>query len=228
MALSEDPADLSAARPVAPVSAERLNGLLVARPDLLVDELRPTAAELQTRIAAFWLAEEVVLYIGLAGQPLRTRVRQYYRTPLGAMKPHAGGWWLKTLDILDEVWVHWAPTPDFRNAEETMLAAFAAAVDEDARARLPDNARVGPFANIRTAGAMNKRHGVPQRDRLHAKSVMAGSRPCVRKPGRPGLTARTTRYWPLPRERAKGPSVSGPTKGAAVGSREGARASGRR
>ena len=32
-------------------------------------------------------------------QPLRTRVRQYYTTPLGAAKPHKGGWWLKTLAV---------------------------------------------------------------------------------------------------------------------------------
>ena len=35
---------------------------------------------LADRLSGFRLSDEVVLYIGLAGQPLRTRVRQYYRT----------------------------------------------------------------------------------------------------------------------------------------------------
>ena len=40
------------------------------------------------RISGFWLPEQVILYTGLAGQPLCTRVRQYYTTPLGAKRPH--------------------------------------------------------------------------------------------------------------------------------------------
>lgn len=51
------------------------------------------------RLATFWLPDEVVLYIGLAGASVRKRVRQYYRTPLGDKRPHAGGWWLKTLTV---------------------------------------------------------------------------------------------------------------------------------
>ncbi len=81
----------------------------------------PPLHELVDRLRRFWLADEVVLYIGLASRSVRTRVGQYYKTPLGARKPHAGGWWLKTLSVLDELWVHFAATPDFSTAEESAL-----------------------------------------------------------------------------------------------------------
>jgi hypothetical protein len=92
--------------PHCPVSAAALDALLEACPDLRLDGEVPDRDALARRLASYWLPDECVLYIGLAGQPLRTRLRQYYRTPLGATKPHRGGWWLKTLCALDELWVH--------------------------------------------------------------------------------------------------------------------------
>lgn len=49
----------------------------------------------------------------------------YYRTPVGAANPHAGGWCLKTLRIPNDLWVHYAPTPDYNEAEDEMLRTFA-------------------------------------------------------------------------------------------------------
>lgn len=56
---------------------------------------------------------------------LRGRLRGSYRTSLGAMKPHPGGWGLKTLSVLDELWVHYAPTPGFKTAKKKTLREFA-------------------------------------------------------------------------------------------------------
>lgn len=51
-------------------------------------------------------------------------MRQYYNTPLGARKPHAGGWPLKTLENLDELCVHYAACVSVDVAERTMLGPF--------------------------------------------------------------------------------------------------------
>jgi hypothetical protein len=114
---------------------------------------------LAARLAAFWLADEVVLYAGLAGTSVHKRVRQYYATPLGAKRPHAGGWWLKTLTMLDELWVHWSGAEDPDDAEQRMLSAFADAVSPTTRDGLHDRERVAPFANLRTSRGV-KRHGI--------------------------------------------------------------------
>jgi hypothetical protein len=146
----------------APLSGQALDELLEGCPDLKLDgEPNPTRAELAARIGAYWLADECVLYIGLAGQPLRTRVRQYYTTPLGAAKPHKGGWWLKALVVLRDLHVHYAATGGFRDAEEEMFRTFATAVSDTSRAAaFPDREPVMPFANLRDGHWRRRTHRI--------------------------------------------------------------------
>jgi hypothetical protein len=120
----------------------------------------PTGAQIASRIGSYWLADECVLYIGLAGQPLRSRVRQYYRTPVGAAKPHKGGWWLKTLFVLGDLYIHYAATPRFKGAEEEMLRAFAANVSDASRAQWPTGEPIMPFANLRDGDWRRREHGI--------------------------------------------------------------------
>jgi hypothetical protein len=65
---------------------------------------------------------------------------------------------LKTLSVLDDLWVHWSKTDDFVEAEMTMLRAFAEGLDPASRAALHDADRTAPFANIRTHDNTDKDH----------------------------------------------------------------------
>lgn len=107
-----------------------------------------------------WLGDEVVVYIGLAGTSLRRRVGDYYKTPLGARPPHAGGWPLKTLSVLDQLRVHFAPCADPDDAEHAMLEAFQNAVSAGSRAALHDPTSPLPFANLEWGPGQRKRHGI--------------------------------------------------------------------
>jgi hypothetical protein len=160
VSLTEDPRSLARSRPTCPVAAGRLKALLDVRPELRLDGVRPSAEELAARLSAFWMDDEVVLYVGLAGTSLQKRAGQYYRTPLGARSPHAGGWWLKALALLDQLWVHYAATPDDAEAELAMLQHFAGAVSSASRDQLPDSGNVAPFANLRTGRGNVKAHGI--------------------------------------------------------------------
>lgn len=144
----------------APVDLARVDELLAVRPELTLDGRRPSARELAERLEAFWLADEVVLYIGLAGTFLRKRVQQYYRTPLGARSPHAGGWFVKTLSVLPRLFVHYSACDSVRAAESAMLTAFATGVSSTARDSLRDAERVMPFANLESPPGNRKRHGI--------------------------------------------------------------------
>jgi hypothetical protein len=146
--------------PTAPVSDAAIRSLLATRPELTVDGKRPTKAQLAARIAAFWLPEEVVVYIGLAGTSLRTRIGQYYKTPLGARRPHAGGWFLKTLANLGELYVHYSRAGDPTAAEDDMLRYFCAHVSAATLGRLPDPAHPFPFANLEWPRGVRKAHGI--------------------------------------------------------------------
>jgi hypothetical protein len=160
VALTDDLDSTAAARPAAPLARAALEQLLAVRPELRMNLAQPDADDIIERLGGFWPGDEVVLYIGLAGQPLRTRVGQYYKTPLGARRPHAGGWWLKTLAVLDELWVHWSPTPDYARAEKRMLQAFSRVVSPASRAALLDDQRVMPFANLRGHDDRIKEHRI--------------------------------------------------------------------
>jgi hypothetical protein len=61
----------------APISEGRADELLTARPELCIDGIRPDGRGLMNRLRSFWLPDEIVLYIGLAGTSVRTRVNQY-------------------------------------------------------------------------------------------------------------------------------------------------------
>lgn len=147
---------------VAPIADAAIEELLSVRPELTLDGKRPTVPELKARIGAFWLPDETIVYIGLATS-LRSRVRSFYRTPIGARRPHAGGWFLKTLSNLDDLYVHFARVVDFDDAESTMLEAFVTALSPSALAGLADPAHSWPFANLelrRGGHKIRKAHGI--------------------------------------------------------------------
>jgi hypothetical protein len=167
VALTDEVDSLEHAVSACPLSEDALEELLAARPELTLDGKRPDRRELAHRLAAFWCADEVVLYVGLAGprervtiSELSDRVAEYYGTPLGARSPHAGGWPLKTLTNLSGLFVHYAYCDDVLIKEGLLLDAFADALADETRAALHDSTHVMPFANLRDARGGRKAHGI--------------------------------------------------------------------
>jgi hypothetical protein len=160
VALSSKENSLGDARKDAPVDIGLVKNLLRARQELLLDGKRPTATKLGERVKGFWLPDEVILYIGLAGTSLRQRVNQYYGTPLGARSPHKGGWFLKLLSNLNELWVHYSPCDDPDGAEDAMLGRFCANVSDQAKEVLFDPDHPFPFANLVWPPGVRKLHGI--------------------------------------------------------------------
>lgn len=153
---------------ICPLSMDALDELLEVRPELLLDGARPTARALGDRLSAFWLAAEPIVYIGLAGPrakrpsegELAKRVAEYYKTKLGARSPHAGGWFLKTLSVLEDLVVHYAYCDQVDRTEQAILKGFALGVPLDAKEKLHDAERVMPFGNLEHPPGVRKRHGI--------------------------------------------------------------------
>jgi hypothetical protein len=159
IALIDDADDLTATLPGCPLDRAALDELDRVCPQLMLDGAPTTAVVVGQRIASFWIADEVAVYIGRTGQPVAKRVSQYYRTSIGAQRPHKGGWWIKMLRVLPELWVHWARTPNDIDAEDAMLSHFAAHLSPAARAALPAGP-VTPFANLIDGNNHRKVHGI--------------------------------------------------------------------
>ncbi len=145
--LIETPNPLDAA----PLDLDVIASWLGRVPSLRVDGERPSAAALAVRLASFWIPNEPVVYVGLAGTSVGRRVGQFYRTPLGDPRPHVGGHWLKTLAGLGTFRVWCAETDDPADAEHELLGAFA---------RRHGGGLLLPFANRQTSAGARKPHGI--------------------------------------------------------------------
>jgi transcription elongation factor GreA len=132
--------------PSAPIALARVGKWIERVPDLRLDGGRPTSRALAARLASFWLPDQVVLFIGATESSLGRRIAALEATPLGDRRPHAGGHWLRTLDLPAGTRIWWAATDAVEEYEDGLLTAFAeGAVAEPATATGP----ILPFANLR-------------------------------------------------------------------------------
>lgn len=139
---------------------QAFRSLRVHCPSPTIDGMGASDQELAARIGAFWIPQTPILYIGLAGTSVQKRVGQYYSTAIGKRSPHAGGWWLKTLAELENLYVHYAAASDPDEAESHLLSTFAASVPASVKESLHDKEHIAPFANIDVQRGLRKRHGV--------------------------------------------------------------------
>jgi hypothetical protein len=144
----------------APLAVSEFQRWLNVCPQLTLDGSRPTIQQLADRILRFWMPDEVILYIGLAGTSLSTRLGEYYKTPIGAPRPHSGGYFLKLLSNLDQLWVHYGGCADPEHAEDVMLRRFCEHVSEDSKHALQDPVHPFPFANFEWPRGTRKAHGI--------------------------------------------------------------------
>lgn len=145
---------------VAPIAMSAVRAWIRRVPTITVDGSPTTGVGLAARLAGFWLPSATVVYIGQASGPVRGRVADYYRTPLGDRAPHAGGHWIKTLSCLSDCLVWSAATDDYDEAERELLDDFARTVSAAERRVLHDPALVLPFANLKNGYGQVKAHRI--------------------------------------------------------------------
>jgi transcription elongation factor GreA len=117
-------------------------------PGLLLDGKHPTVAELQSRLASFWLPNQAVLFIGSSMKSVAARLAGMYKTPLGERRPQPAGYWLKTLHDLGKTRIWWVETPDAELYEDSLLDEFIA------------KAGALPYAVLVTPAGERRQHGL--------------------------------------------------------------------
>jgi transcription elongation factor GreA len=130
------------------IDATAIRGWLERVPGLRLDGKRPTVAELQSRLASFWLPGQTILYIGSSQKSITARLAGMYNTPLGDRRPQPAGYWLKVLHDLNKARIWWAPTADPELYEDTLLEQFVKA------------AGGLPFAVLAAPGGARREHGI--------------------------------------------------------------------
>ena len=147
LSLTPDWDSVSPTLVTAPIDVVQLDRLVAARPYVRVDGSPADSALLGRRIGCFWLPKEPILYIGQTKKPLRSRVGDFYKHSIGDRSPHAGGWWVKALSCLPDVYVHYVPTNDFEACERVMLRHFVANAEVPSVAAGAQRHDGMPFAN---------------------------------------------------------------------------------
>ena len=144
----------------APIELTRIGKWVERLPGMRIDGEEATSKAVAARLASFWIPSTSVLYIGTSQQSMAARVGAIERTALGDRRPYAGGNWLKTLTGLERARVWWAGTDATEEYEDALFSAFAAAIPDADREKLPDPKVVLPFANLRSTGGEHKAHGL--------------------------------------------------------------------
>ena len=130
-------------------------------PELRLDDRRPSVAEIQSRLASFWLPGQAILYIGSSQKSVSTRLNGMYKTPLGERRPQSSGYWLKVLRDLGKARIWWAPSDDPELYEDTLTEQFVKA------------AGGLPFAVLTSPGGLHREHGITSPLRAEAPSPPA-------------------------------------------------------
>jgi hypothetical protein len=143
----------------APLASVAFKKWLVVCPELTLDSLRATSDDLMGRVRRFWVPDEAIVYIGRA-TTISTRLVDYYKTPIGASRPHSGGYFLKLLSNLDQFWVHYAVCRNSADAENKMLRRFCENVSDSSRQGLHDPTHPFPFGNLEWPRHVRKAHGL--------------------------------------------------------------------
>jgi transcription elongation factor GreA len=218
----EVPAPLSSA----PIDLNVVGRWIEDLPDLTLDGARPAGKDLGARLNGFWLPDQTVVYIGMSTASIGSRVAAFVRTPLGERRPHAGGYWLKTLTGLERCRVWWAETDAAEEYEDALFGAFAATFPAEVAATLHDPAVILPFANLQTADRVRKHHGIAgglradeegrpatEAERLAAAGKSGAGAPSgilrsrtVLRAGEPARRRTTTRATTTPRPRREAPA----------------------
>lgn len=172
VAISEDAEKCVNPYEKAPINTARIAEWISRVPDMRIDGNLPTIETLSQRLSEFWIPDETILYIGKS-KKLGERLKQFYRHKLGNKAPHKGGVWLKTLDVLDDLHIYYAPTDEHdmtpEHIEQALLRQFMKRVSQNSRSigrigltKGTDELFPIPFANryVDFSGRHVKDHGI--------------------------------------------------------------------
>lgn len=107
---------------------------------------------IEAEINKFWKPKENILYIGESSSEtngLAKRVNQFYIRQVGWKGPHTGGYWIKLLSQLEELYVYYAVCDYPRDTEFKMLLYF---MEQSAGKSFYEIQELGkhlPFANMK-------------------------------------------------------------------------------
>lgn len=137
---------------VAPLEVARVGKWLERVPGLLLDGERPTSKALSNVLAAAWLPEQPVVFIGATDRSIGGRLMALFGHVPGDRRPHPEGQWLHLLrgEAIARARVWWASTDATEEYLDALLDAFSATEPSGAL----------PWANAKSPGGRRRETGI--------------------------------------------------------------------
>lgn len=116
---------------------------------------------IEQELNQYWKPKQNILYIGESTSltnGLAKRVNQFYIHKVGWKGPHTGGYWVKLLSELENLYVYYAVSPNPRDTEFKMLMYFIEQTTGKSFYELEELGKHLPFANLKVD--FQKKHGI--------------------------------------------------------------------
>jgi hypothetical protein len=120
-----------------------------------------TKQVIELELNKYWRPKESILYIGESTSKtngLTKRVNQFYIHQVGWKGPHTGGYWLKLLSNLENLFVYYAVCKNPRDTEFKMLMHFIEQTSGKSFYDLDELGKYLPFANLKVD--FQKKHNI--------------------------------------------------------------------
>ena len=89
------------------------------------------------------------MYIGESQAGLNQRIGQYYSHVVGWKGPHTGGYWIKLINELNQLYVYYSEADNSREAEFKLLMHFIESVAEQSFYDIDNLSKYLPFGNLK-------------------------------------------------------------------------------
>ncbi len=116
---------------------------------LKTDGKPATLLNIKDRLDSYWLADETILYIGKSNSTIgiRQHMSNLYNLNLGNNQHINTGVWLKTLDILYQLHVHYISCAHPDDKKKEMILNFKSQFSKKSKKKLMNHSHEFPFAN---------------------------------------------------------------------------------
>ena len=101
-------------------------------------------------LSKFWDDKENILCIGESTSktnPIQKRVNQFYTHKIGKKGPHTGGYWIKLLSCIEDVYIYFAESSNPRESEFKMIMKYVEIKSGKSMFELENIVDYFPFAN---------------------------------------------------------------------------------
>jgi hypothetical protein len=151
ISLSSDPSKNNGIVPFCEISSEVFESWKTLSPELNVNG-KISKRLIETELNRYWKPKENILYIGEStskNNQLKGRVNQFYQHQVGWEGPHIGGYWIKSLSQLEDLFVYYAVCENPRDTEFKMLMHFIEQATDKSFYELEELGKHLPFANLK-------------------------------------------------------------------------------